>query len=233
MAIRLPDRCSLITRRTSYPLFYHCSLPIGRGSCQSRAMAESTRERILDAALRAYGTDGFAATSLDALAADLGIRKQTILYYFPSKHAVFEAVVDRAASDLVKVFEEEAARGIDGLDQVEAIVKRVFRLAVRQPQLLGLIREVTRPGSLSIDRLSAHTAPIFDRARDFLQREMDAGRMRPSDPEMLLLSLYSTVVGVATELEVQRAMGISNSLRGAVARRQELIRFLRAALEPA
>ena len=135
-------------------------------------MAESTRERILDAALRAYGTDGFAATSLDALAADLGIRKQTILYYFPSKHAVFEAVVDRAASDLVKVFEEEAARGIDGLDQVEAIVKRVFRLAVRRPQLLGLIREVTRPGSLSIDRLSAHTAPIFDRARDFLQREM-------------------------------------------------------------
>ena len=191
-------------------------------------MAESTRERILDAALRAYGTDGFAATSLDALAADLGIRKQTILYYFPSKHAVFEAVVDRAASDLVKVFEEEAARGIDGLDQVEAIVKRVFRLAVRRPQLLGLIREVTRPGSLSIDRLSAHTAPIFDRARDFLQREMDAGRMRPSDPEMLLLSLYSTVVGVATELEVQRAMGISDSLRGAVARRQELIRFLRA-----
>ena len=196
-------------------------------------MAESTRERILDAALRAFGSEGFAATSLDALATELGIRKQTVLYYFPSKQAIFEAVVDHAASDLVKVFEEQAARGIGGLDQVEAIVKRVFRLAVRRPQLLGLIREVTRPGSLSIDRLSAHTAPIFDRARDFLQREMDAGRMRPSDPEMLLLSLYSTVVGVATELEVQRAMGISDSLRGAVARRQELIRFLRAALEPA
>ena len=186
-------------------------------------MAESNGERILDAALRAFGTEGFAATSLDALATEIGIRKQ----------AIFEAVVDRAASDLVKVFEEQAARGMGGLDQVEAIVKRVFRLAVRRPQLLGLIREVTRPGSLSIDRLSAHTAPIFDRARDFLQREMDAGRMRPSDPEMLLLSLYSTVVGVATELEVQRAMGISDSLRGAVARRQELIRFLRAALEPA
>ena len=65
-----------------------------------------------------------------------------------------------------------------------------------------------------------------------VSEEMDAGRMRRSDPEMLLLSLYSTVVGVATELEVQRAMGISDSLRGAVARRQELIRFLRAALEP-
>ena len=55
-------------------------------------MPAPNRERILDAALRAYGTDGFAATSLDALASELGIRKQTILYYFPTKQAVFEAV---------------------------------------------------------------------------------------------------------------------------------------------
>ncbi|MGB1506887.1 MAG: TetR/AcrR family transcriptional regulator [Acidimicrobiales bacterium] len=196
-------------------------------------MAETTRDRILDAALRAYGTEGFAVTSLDALADQLGIRKQTILYYFPSKQAVFEAVIDAAAVDLVKAFDEEASRGLVGLDQVEAIVRRVFRLAVAQPELLGLIREVTRPGSLSADRLATQIAPVLDRARDFLQREMDAGHLRRSDPEMLLLSLYSTVVGVATELEVQRAMGLPPTLRGTVARRQELTRFLRAALEPA
>jgi hypothetical protein len=61
---------------------------------------------------------------------------------------------------------------------------------------------------------------------------MDAGRLRPSDPSMLLLSLYSTVVGVATELEVQRAIGIDLTLRAAVQRRRELVRFLRAALTP-
>ena len=196
-------------------------------------MAETTRDRILDAALRAYGTEGFAVTSLDALADQLGIRKQTILYYFPSKQAVFEAVIDAAAVDLVKAFDEEASRGLVGLDQVEAIVRRVFRLAVARPELLGLIREVTRPGSLSADRLATQIAPVLDRARAFLQREMDAGHLRRSDPEMLLLSLYSTVVGVATELEVQRAMGLPPTLRGTVARRQELTRFLRAALEPA
>lgn len=196
-------------------------------------MAETTRDRILDAALRAYGTEGFAVTSLDALADQLGIRKQTILYYFPSKHAVFEAVIDAAAIDLATAFEEEASRGLVGLEQVEAIVRRVFRLAVAQPELLGLVREVTRPGSLSANRLATQIAPILDRARDFLEREMDAGHLRRSDPEMLLLSLYSTVVGVATELEVQRAMGLPPTLRGTVARRQELTRFLRAALEPA
>ncbi len=196
-------------------------------------MNGSTRDRILAEGLRAFGTDGFAATSLDALADQLGIRKQTILYYFPSKQALFEAVIDAAALDLAKVFEQEASRGLQGFAQVEAIVRRVFRTAVAQAELLGLVREVTRPGSLSADRLATQVAPVVDRALAFLEREMDAGRLRRSDPTMLLLSLYSTVVGVATELEVQRAMGLAPTLRATVARRQELIRFLRSALEPA
>ena len=196
-------------------------------------MADSTPDRILVAALRAYGTDGYAATSLDALAHALDIRKQTILYWFPSKRDVFEAVIDAAAADLVQIFETEASRGLRGFDQVEALVRRVFRLAVARPELLGLVREVTRPGSPSVNRLTSHVAPVFDRARDFLHREMNAGLLRPSDPSMLLLSIYSTVVGVATELEVQRTMGLAPNLRGTVGRRQELIRFLRAALEPA
>lgn len=195
-------------------------------------MAADTRERILDAALVAYGTDGYAATSLDALAERLGVRKQTILYWFPSKRAVFEAVTDSAADDLMKLFDRAASGGLTGLDQVEVIVRRVFRLAVRRPELMGLVREASRPGSLSASRLRARVAPAFDRAREFLEREMDAGRIRRSDPSMLLLSLYSTVVGVATELEVQQAIGIEPTLRATVARQRELVRFLRAALAP-
>lgn len=195
-------------------------------------MSGSTRDRILAEALRAFGTHGFAATTLDGLADELGIRKQTILYHYSSKQALFEAVIDAAAIDLAKVFEQEASRGLHGFAQVEAIVRRVFRTAAAHPELLGLVREVTRPGSLSADRLATQVAPVVDRALAFLEREMDAGRLRRSDPTMLLLSLYSTVVGVATELEVQRAMGLVPTLRGTVARRQELIRFLRSALMP-
>ncbi len=191
-----------------------------------------TRQRVLDAALSAFGSDGYAATSLDALAEQLGVRKQTILYYFPSKQVLFDSVIDAAAQDLVELFEQEASRGLTGIDQVEAIVRRIFRLAVNRPELLGLVREVTRPGSITVGRLSAHVSPTVDRAREFLEREMTAGRLRRSDPSMLLLSLYSTVVGVASELEVQRAMGIPPSRRATVVRRTELTRFLRAALAP-
>jgi hypothetical protein len=85
---------------------------------------------------------------------------------------------------------------------------------------------------LSASRLATRVGPVFERARAFLAGEMDAGRLRRSDPSMLLLSLYSTVVGVATELEVQRAIGIEPTLRATVQRRRELLRFLEVALTP-
>ena len=49
-----------------------------------------TADRILDAALASFGSRGYEATSLDALAETLGVRKQSILYWFPSKEALLE-----------------------------------------------------------------------------------------------------------------------------------------------
>ena len=63
----------------------------------------SNRQRILDTALDSFGTTGVDGTSLDALARDLGLRKQSILYYFPSKVALFQAVIDEAAASEVPV----------------------------------------------------------------------------------------------------------------------------------
>ena len=58
--------------------------------------AAETKARVLDAALASFGTRGFEATSLDAIAGDLGIRKQTILYWFPSKEAMLERFESRS-----------------------------------------------------------------------------------------------------------------------------------------
>lgn len=199
----------------------------------ARARGASTRERVLDAALASFGTKGYEATSLDHLAVELGVRKQTILYYFPTKAELLDAVVDRAADDLADALEAAVAGAGDGFTRVEAIVRSVFRLAMRRPELLGVLREVSRLGSPVATRLTERFDPLVSRATAFLEAEMDAGRVRRCDARLLLLSVYSTVLGVATEVEVLRAVGIEPTLRSMVVRRRELLRFLRSALSTA
>jgi len=192
-------------------------------------VATDTRERILTESLQAFGTRGFDAVSLDDLAEQLGIRKQTILYHFGSKADLFAATIDSAVGDLGAAM-IEAGRGRTGWLAVESVVNMVFRIAVREPQRLGLLREVMRLGGHWSDQVREALAPVIEKARLFLTLEMRRGNMRQTDPNLVLVSAYSTVMGVATEVEVLRAVGLEPTLREAVRRRRELLRFLEAAL---
>ncbi len=180
----------------------------------------------------AFGTRGYEATSLDDLAGILGIRKQTILYWFASKDVLLEAVVDRCADEVTNRLVGGLMVADEGFGRVEAMVTVMFRLAARHPAMLGFLREVTRLGPPSSTRLLDRLEPLIGRAAGFLELEMDAGRMRRHDPRLLLLAAYSMVTGMATEVEVLRAFGEEATLASLVRRRDELLSLLRAALVP-
>ncbi len=190
------------------------------------------RDRVLSVALASFGGRGYDSTSLDALATELGVTKQTILYYFPSKEELLDAVIDQGAAELTAVLEQAVAGAGPGWDRVEALVRAVFRLALRRPELLGILRELTRLGPPHATRLLDALAWLVDPAVAWLEAEIEAGRLRQADPRLLLVSVYSTLIGAATEVEVLRGVGIPAGRRSLVLRRRELLRFLHAALVP-
>ncbi len=190
----------------------------------------STSERILDAALASFASRGYEATSLDALAQGLEVRKQTILYWFPSKEVLLEAVIDRSAAELSAALEASLASAGGGWARIEAVVRSVFKLAARRPELLGLVREMGRSGTPAATRLIEALEPLVRRASEFLEAEMDAGHLRRHDPRLLLLAIYSTVIGMLTEVEVLRAFGEEPTGRSLVRRRAEILDLLRSAL---
>ncbi|HSB86535.1 MAG TPA: TetR/AcrR family transcriptional regulator [Ilumatobacteraceae bacterium] len=196
-------------------------------------MKAPTRDRILDAATDLFGRRGVDAVSLDVIAAEVGVAKQTLLYWFPSKDDLVQEVLVAAAQQLTVVIDAAVrAAADDPLDQIEAVLRAVFRPAVRRPALLGLVREVSRLPSSVGERLAADLSPLVDRACAFLEREMDAGRLRRADPRLVASLCYATVTGIATEPEALRVVGWQPSAAGLRRLRAELLAFIRAALTP-
>ena len=126
---------------------------------------------------------GVDAVSLDDIAAEVGVAKQTFLYWFPSKDELVEAVLEARAAELAVVIDAAVRAAPDEpLDRDRGRGRAVFRPAVRRPALLGLVREVSRLPAGQADRLRPHVDPLVDRAVAFLGAEMDAGRLRRADP---------------------------------------------------
>lgn len=190
----------------------------------------TTGDRIREAALRSFGTTGIDGTSLDALARELGMTKQAILYWYPSKEALVDAVIDFCAEELQQRFARALVDAPDGFERIEAIVRVAFRLAARYPSMLGFVREVNRVGPPTSTRLTGAVAPLLTAAAGWLDDEMAAGRLRRHDPKLLVLMAYSSVTGLATEVEVLRALGEEPTLASLVRRRDQLIDLLRDAL---
>ena len=192
-----------------------------------------TRERILDAATDLFGLRGVDSVSLDVIAAEVGVAKQTLLYWFPSKDDLVQAVLVQAALQLTVAIEAAIRASTDDpLDRIDNVVRAVFRPAVRRPALLGLIREVSRLSPTVGERFHAELAPLVDRAVVYMREEMDRGRLRQGDPRLLAALCYATVTGIATEPGVLRAVGWSPTTAELRRLRAELLAFLRAALAP-
>src|SRR5512145_2933044 len=135
---------------------------MGIARATTSGSAGRTAERIVTAAIAAFGTRGYGATSLDDLARELGIRKQTILYWYPSKEALLDAAIDRTAGEVTVRLERSVAAAEPGFGRVEAIVRAMFRLAARHPTMIGFLREVTRLGPPASTRLLAALTPLVD-----------------------------------------------------------------------
>ena len=75
------------------------------GPTQSRD-AEATRNKILDAAEEEFAQNGLLGARTEAIAARTGVTKTMIFYYFKSKEALYEAVLERTFGDRIKAAQQ-------------------------------------------------------------------------------------------------------------------------------
>ena len=199
----------------------------------TRTGGEVRRHALIEEAIRAFGRDGYHGASLDQIATAVGIRKQTLLYYFPTKDALLEACLQAAGVRVGETIAEALGVSETYWEKAEAVIHAVFGLAEEWPEFPMFVREAGRLGAEGIERFTSVLEPLRARAIDFLQTGMDAGEIRKQDPVLLLFMLYTAVVGSLTEASVLNAVVGQDKGRASLHRRErEVVAFVRSALRP-
>lgn len=129
---------------------------------------EQTREALLDAADKELASDGFAGTSLEAVASRAGVSKQTALRHFGSKEGLIDALLRRTTAIIGR--DREVPPGGDVRIAVKALMNHYETWGEGVLCMLGaeahvpIMRRVTNRGrNLHRDWVTRTFAPQLER----------------------------------------------------------------------
>ncbi len=157
-------------------------------SCESPARErarDARRKAILDIARDTFLAEGYAATSMSAIAARLGGSKGTLYNYFRSKEELFEAMMrEECAAETVAM----TSLALEGeIDVVLRALGGAFVRFILSSKAVGIHRIVAAETSRfpELGRMFYEEGPrrTITVVAGFLAARMAEGRLRRTDPE--------------------------------------------------
>lgn len=162
-----------------------------------RRKGARTAERILDAAEQLFAAQGYAGTSLRDVAGAVGLRTPSLYNHFESKEALYEAVLERGISPVLRALVEAVESS--GAHAADRLVKTLMAQLAERPKLPQLIQHeaLTGGGRLS-PMLREWIIPVFTSADRMIAAGPAASRWRSEQLPLLVIAMYNIIVGYFT-----------------------------------
>ena len=161
----------------------------------------ATRETIIAVAQRLFAERGFDATSLNMIAAEVGVRRQSLLHHFPTKDDLWRAAVDELNADAI-----ERRSNVDPRD-LAGRLETFLEPGLGRPGLLPALLDDRSPGNQ--ERLAYLVARLADAADEPTKRmqEFEAnGVIRAVDQRALFLLTTIGIGAIGGSADATRAI---------------------------
>ena len=143
---------------------------------------QRNRARILAAAERIFAEKGYDGATTAAIAAAAGLPKSNLHYYFPTKEAVYRAVIDGTLRLWLAAFDPIAADD-DPAEALAAYVRRKMRHSFEHPLASRVFaQEVLRGAPVVRDFLAGELREWVEARSAVIRAWIAQGRMAPLEP---------------------------------------------------
>ena len=182
--------------------------PAARRAPPRTRIQRAKREAILEAGLDVFSEAGFRGATLDRIAQASGLSKPNMLYYYPSKDAIYEALLGRLLDtwlDPLKAIDPDG----DPLIEIMTYVRLKLRMARDYPRESRLFANEILQGAPHIAAvLSGDLRTLVQDRAGVIHDWIAAGRIAPVDPVHLIFSIWALTQHYADfDVQVRAVLG--------------------------
>ena len=168
-----------------------------RKSNKGRIRAEKTKI-ILQAAEIEFVKHGYKGTSIQAISDAAGLPKANLLYYFPSKEKLYDALLKNIISIWNEAFTEITEQD-DPAKTLELYIHSKVEQAIRYPNASKIFAAEIIQGAPNLKTyLQLETRIWLKQSCKIIESWIDQGKMKKVDPEKLIFLIWSSTQHYAT-----------------------------------
>jgi len=158
--------------------------------------APNTADRILDAAEALFAQRGLAGTAVRDIAARTGLNPASLYNHFPSKQALYEAVLERGVVPLIEVLREAARAESDSREEGLRYVDAVMAHLERTPHLPRLIQHEVLTGGEHLAGLAKRwVQPLVAEGLAALKRQQNLAGWEDEELPFLISAWLHLIFG--------------------------------------
>ena len=155
-----------------------------------------------------FSTYGFRGATLDQIAEVAGLSKPNLLYYFPSKEAMHQALLERLLDTWLDPLREMDEAG-DPVAEILAYVRRKIELSRDYPRESRLFaNEILQGAPRMREAIEGDLKRLVDEKAAVMIRWMDQGRIARLPPHHLIFSVWALTQHYADfDMQVRAVLG--------------------------